>query len=59
MITILFGFSMVFTRLLIREGVAQAMADAIIVVFKTKYLILFMMNVSVLIMGMFIDGVPI
>ena len=59
MIALLLGFGTVFTRLLIREGVAQAMADGMIGAFHSKYLVLFMMNALLLIMGMFIDGIPI
>jgi len=59
MITLLLAFSTVFTRLLIRQGVAQAMATAMIGAFHSKYLVLFMMNVLLLIAGMFIDGIPI
>lgn len=59
MITLLLGFGTVFTRLLIREGVAQALADFMIGAFESKYLVLFMMNILLLIAGMFIDGIPI
>ena len=59
MITLLLAFGTVFTRLLIREGVAQAMANAMIGAFHSKYLILLMLNVLILILGMFIDGIPI
>jgi len=59
MITLLLGFGMVFTRLLIREGVAQALADFMIGAFQSKYLVLLMMNILLLILGMFIDGIPI
>ena len=59
MITLLLAFSTVFTRLLIREGVAQAMATAMIGTFQSKYLVLLMMNILLLIAGMFIDGIPI
>lgn len=59
MITLLLGFSTVFTRLLIREGVAQSLANFMIGMFESKYLVLFMMNVLLLIAGMFIDGIPI
>lgn len=59
MITLLLAFSTVFTRLLIRQGVAQAMANFMIGMFQSKYLVLFMMNVLLLIAGMFIDGIPI
>jgi tripartite ATP-independent transporter DctM subunit len=53
------NFWTVFTRLMIREGVAQALADAMIGAFQSKYLVLFMMNILLLILGMFIDGIPI
>lgn len=59
MVTLLVGFGTIFTRLMIREGVAQVMAETIIRAFESKYAILFMMNVFLLILGMFIDGTPI
>ncbi|HEX76833.1 MAG TPA: TRAP transporter large permease [Dehalococcoidia bacterium] len=59
MITLLLGFGTVFTRLMIREGVAQSMAETMIGAFESKYLILFMMNMLILVLGMFIDGIPI
>ena len=59
MITLLLGFGTVFTRLLIREGVAQALAGGMIQAFQNKYVVLFMLNILLLIMGMFIDGIPI
>lgn len=59
MITLLLGFGMVFSRVLIREGVAQVLAESVIGAFESKYLILLMMNIFVLVAGMFIDGIPI
>jgi C4-dicarboxylate transporter DctM subunit len=59
MITLLLGFGTVFTRLLIREGMAQAMTDFVLGISQNKYAILFMMNILLLILGMFIDGIPI
>lgn len=59
MITLLLGFGMVFTRLLIREGMAQAMTDFVLGISQNKYAILLMMNILLLILGMFIDGIPI
>lgn len=59
MITLLLGFGMVFTRLLIREGLAQAMTDFVLGISQNKYAILLMMNILLLILGMFIDGIPI
>ena len=59
MITLLLAFGMGFTRLMIREGLAQAMATGMIQAFESKYAVLFMMNLLLLVLGMFIDGVPI
>jgi len=59
MITLLLAFGTVFTRLLIREGVAQAFAESMIGAFGSKYLVLFMLNMLLLVLGMFIDGIPI
>lgn len=59
MVTLLLGFGTVFTRLLIREGMAQAMTDFVLSMSQNKYVILLMMNILLLILGMFIDGIPI
>jgi len=59
MITLLLAFGTVFTRLLIREGVAQAFAELLIAAFQSKYLVLMMVNLLLLVLGMFIDGIPI
>lgn len=59
MITLLLAFGTVFTRFLIREGAAQALAQSMIGVFESRILILLMMNLLLLILGMFIDGIPI
>lgn len=59
MITLLLGFGTVFTRLLIREGVGQAMTDIVIGFSQNKYLVLALMNILLLFFGMFIDGIPI
>ncbi len=59
MITLLLGFGMVFTRLLIREGMAQAMTDFVLGISQNKVAVLLMMNILLLILGMFIDGIPI
>ena len=59
MITLLLGFGTVFTRLLIREGMAEIMTDFVLSLSQNKYAILFMMNILLLILGMFIDGIPI
>jgi tripartite ATP-independent transporter DctM subunit len=59
MITLLLGFGTVFTRLLIREGMAQMMTDFVLGLSQDKIVVLLMMNVLLLILGMFIDGIPI
>ena len=59
MVFVLIAFGTVFARVLTREGVAQLMATSIIGLFKSKILILLMINLLLLILGMFIDGIPI
>jgi tripartite ATP-independent transporter DctM subunit len=59
MITLLLGFGTVFTRLMIREGVAQALASGMLGVFSEPWQVLLMMNLLLLVLGMFIDGIPI
>lgn len=59
MIFILMTAAMVFTRVLIREDVAQELAVFILGIFQNKYAVLFMLNVFILIVGMFIDGLAI
>ena len=59
MLCFLLGFGTVFTRLLIREGVGELMTQFILSISDSKYAILFMMNILLLILGMFIDGIPI
>ncbi len=59
MINLMIATGTVFTRLLIREGVAQTVAAGILGMFESKVLILLAMNVFLLILGMFIDGTPI
>jgi C4-dicarboxylate transporter DctM subunit len=59
MLCFLLGFGTVFTRLLIREGVGELMTQFILSISDSKYAILFMMNLLLLILGMFIDGIPI
>jgi TRAP-type C4-dicarboxylate transport system permease large subunit len=59
MVFILIAFGTVFARVLTREGVTQLMATSVIGLFQNKFLILLMMNLLLLILGMFIDGIPI
>ena len=55
----LLAFGTVFARVLTREGVPQLIAKAIIGFSDNKLVTLLMINVLLLIMGMFIDGIPI
>lgn len=59
MITLLLGFGTVFTRMLIREGVGEAMTDLILGFSENRYIVLALMNILLLVFGMFIDGIPI
>jgi len=59
MVFVLIAFGTVFARVLTREGVAQLMATTVIGLFQNKFLILLVINVLLLILGMFIDGIPI
>jgi len=59
MFAFLLGFGTVFTRLLIREGVGEIMTQFILSISENKYVILLMMNILLLVLGMFIDGIPI
>ncbi|MCK5768389.1 MAG: TRAP transporter large permease [Candidatus Atribacteria bacterium] len=59
MVFVLIAFGTVFARVLTREGVAQLMATSVIGLFQNKLLILLMINVLLLVLGMFIDGIPI
>lgn len=59
MIGLLIAGGTVFTRFLIRQGTAQALAGGILGLFQSKTMILLSLNVFLLILGMFIDGIPI
>ena len=59
MIGLLIAAGTVFTRFLIRQGAAQALAAGILGMFDSKILILLSLNIFLLILGMFIDGIPI
>ncbi len=56
---LLLGAGTIFTRFLIREGAAQALAESVLGLFDSKILILLSLNIFLLILGMFIDGIPI
>lgn len=59
MIDLMMATGTVFTRLMIREGVAQTVASGILGIFDSKTMILLAMNAFLLLLGMFIDGTPI
>src|SRR6056297_1124177 len=59
MIGLLIAGGTIFTRFLIRQGVAQAFAQIMLGAFDTKLLVLLSINVFLLILGMFIEGIPI
>lgn len=59
MIGLLIAGGTIFTRFLIREGVAQSFAGMMLGMFENKYMILISINVFLLLLGMFIEGIPI
>lgn len=59
MICGLVAFSTIFARVLTREGVLQMVAESVISISDNKYVILLMINVFLLLLGMFIDDIPI
>lgn len=58
-IAILIASGTVFARYLIRVGVAQQLAGFILGMFDSKVLILLSLNIFLLLLGMFMDGVPV
>jgi tripartite ATP-independent transporter DctM subunit len=58
-IAILIASGTVFARYLIRVGVAQQLAGFILGMFESKVLILLSLNIFLLLLGMFMDGVPV
>lgn len=59
MSTILLAGGAVLSRYFLRYGVAQAFAEGMLSIFHSKTMILLTINVFLLILGMFIDGIPI
>ncbi|MCF7936301.1 MAG: TRAP transporter large permease [Synergistales bacterium] len=59
MLGLLLGAGTVFTRFLIRQGAAQDFASMMLGMFDEKVLVLLSVNLFLLILGMFIDGIPI
>lgn len=59
MIGLLIAGGTIFTRFLIRQEVAQAFAQLMLGTFEAKFLVLLSINIFLLILGMFIEGIPI
>lgn len=59
MIALLLGGGTVLTRYLTLQGVAQDLASMMLGLFESKYLILISINIFLLLLGMFLDGIPI
>jgi len=57
MIMILVGFGMFFSRVLLRVGVAEAMTGAILGITENPVLILLLINVLLLLLGMFMETI--
>jgi C4-dicarboxylate transporter DctM subunit len=57
MVVILVGFGMFFSRVLLRVGVAEAMVNMILTITKNPVLILLLINVLLLILGMFMESI--
>lgn len=58
-VMILLAAASVFAWILTSEGITVAIADAVLSVSNNKYVILFLMNIVLLIAGMFLDGASI
>ena len=59
MTTLLLAGGTILTRYLTRQGVAQELASIMMSLFEGKIMILMMLNVFLLFLGMFLDGIPI
>lgn len=59
MFAFLLGFGTVFTRLLIMEEMGEVMTQFILSISDNYYIILLMLNILILILGMFLDGIPV
>lgn len=58
-ISILIAGGSVFARYLIRIGVAQQLAAFMLGMFSSKFMIMLSLNIFLLFLGMFMDGIPI
>ena len=59
MYALLLGFGTVFTRVMIREGLVEAVSAFIFNISQNKYVILLIMDIFLILMGMFIDVIPV
>jgi len=59
MIALLLGGGTVLTRFLTLQGVAQKLAAIMLGLFQSKFLIIISINAFLLLLGMFLDGIPI
>lgn len=59
MFAMILAFATVFTRLMVLEGIAHGIAEFVMGIFVERYMILLMLNIFILVLGMFIDGIPI
>jgi len=57
MVVILVGFGMFFSRVLLRVGVAEAMVNGILSVTHSPVLILLLINILLLVLGMFMESI--
>lgn len=58
MIFILIAIGIVLGRVFARIGIAQMLAESVMGIFKSKFLILAMLNLTLFLLGMFIDATP-
>lgn len=58
-ISLLIASGSILSRYLVRLGVAQILADAMLNMFDSVWLVLLSMNIFLLVMGMFVEAIPI
>lgn len=55
----LIGFAMIFARVFAREGVIQLFVNSVTAISDNRFVVLMIINIILLILGMFIDDIPI
>ena len=55
----LIGFAMIFARVFTREGVIQLFVNSITSISDNRFVVLMIINIILLILGMFVDDIPI